>query len=104
MFDNLEFTASYIIFIPHVLVYANSPCRKSDARRSMTFVLRLASVPCPIFAPSIGAPGIRSTGPSWLMSLPYASHGGVLEPLQLADQAAPDEFLRELRVGVRALA
>ena len=67
-------------------------------------VCSLPDLRTPIFAPSIRAPGIRSTGPSWLMSPPYASHGGVLEPLQLADQAAPDEFLRELRVGVRALA
>jgi hypothetical protein len=38
------------------------------------------------------------------MSALFASHGGVLEPLRLADQAAPDKFHRELFVGVRALA
>jgi transcriptional regulator with XRE-family HTH domain len=47
----------------------------------------------------IGAAGNSGIGPYQVMFAPYASQGGALEPRQLADQAALDEFLRELRVG-----
>jgi transcriptional regulator with XRE-family HTH domain len=47
----------------------------------------------------IGAAGNSDRGPYQVMFAPYASQGGALEPRQLADQAALDEFLRELRVA-----
>jgi hypothetical protein len=47
----------------------------------------------------IGAAGNRVTGPYQVMFAPYASSGGALESRQLADPAARDQFLRELRVG-----
>jgi transcriptional regulator with XRE-family HTH domain len=41
-----------------------------------------------------------TTGPYQVMFGPYASRGGALEPRLLADRAALDEFLDQLRVGV----
>lgn len=64
MLDTLESAALYIIFIPHTLVCSGSACGKSDVRRSMAFVERLASVPFPISAPSVMAAGISVTGPT----------------------------------------
>jgi transcriptional regulator with XRE-family HTH domain len=47
----------------------------------------------------IAAAANSATGPYQIMFAPYASRGGALEPRLLADRAALDEFLRELRVG-----
>ena len=48
----------------------------------------------------IVAPGNSAAGPYQVMFGPYASRGGALEPRLLADRAALDEFLDQLRVGV----
>ncbi len=40
-----------------------------------------------------------ANGPYQVMFAPYASRGGALDPRQLANRAALDEFLHELRVG-----
>jgi hypothetical protein len=47
----------------------------------------------------IAAGGNSATGPYQVMFAPYASRGGALESRRLADRAALDEFLKELRVG-----
>ena len=87
MLDTLESAALYIIFIPHTLVCSGSACGKSDVRRSMAFVERLAPVPFPISAPSVMAAGISVTGPHQGILAPFAGRRGALEPHPLADQA-----------------
>jgi hypothetical protein len=87
MLDTLESAALYIIFIPHTLVCSGSACGKSDVRRSMAFVERLASVPFPISAPSVMAAGISVTGSDQGILAPFAGRRGALEPHPLADQA-----------------
>jgi transcriptional regulator with XRE-family HTH domain len=47
----------------------------------------------------VAAAGNSATGPFQVMFAPYASQGGALEPRLLADLAALDKFLKELRVS-----
>jgi transcriptional regulator with XRE-family HTH domain len=47
----------------------------------------------------VAAAGNSATGSFQVMFAPYASRGGALEPRLLADLAALDKFLKELRVS-----
>ena len=86
------------VSLPTVVKFeAGEDIRLSSA---LAILKMLDMVPRPIEGVlMIAAGGNSATGPYQVMFAPYASRGGALESRRLADRAALDEFLKELRVG-----